>query len=124
MPRPNILVRALAAVLVIAAILVPAAFAKPSPGAHSKAPIYWSYGYTAPVKQHSGTTAPSSTRDKAPVYWSYDYQAPIPHSHTAAAAKADTGADHTGVVIAVVLAGACLLLGAVTVLPRRQRVAV
>jgi hypothetical protein len=32
-----------------------------------------------------------------------------------------TDADHTGVTVAVVLAGACLLLGALTVLPRRPR---
>jgi hypothetical protein len=124
MPRTNILVRAVAAVLVIAAILVPAAFAKPNAGQRDKAPIYWSYGYQPPVKQHWGTTHTSPARDKAPVYWSYDYQAPIPHAGTAQAVKADTGADHTGVTIAVVLAGACLLLGAVTVLPRRHRVAV
>ena len=32
-----------------------------------------------------------------------------------------TGADHTGATVAVVLAGACLLLGALAVLPRRPR---
>jgi hypothetical protein len=30
-------------------------------------------------------------------------------------------ADHSGVTVAVVFAGACLLLGALTVLPRRPR---
>jgi hypothetical protein len=93
MPRTTTLVRALAAVLVIAAILVPAASADPNP-------------------------------KNAPVYWSYDYQAPIPHPRAAQAVKTDTGTDNTGAVIAVVLAGACLLLGAVTVLPRRRRATV
>jgi hypothetical protein len=124
MSRRNILVRAVAAVLVIAAILVPAAFGNPNPAHGDKSPIYWSYGYQPPVKQHWGTTHTSPARDKAPVYWSYDYQAPIPHPRAAQVAKTDTGTDNTGAVIAVVLAGACLLLGAVTVLPRRRRATV
>ena len=37
---------------------------------------------------------------------------------------ADTSSDHATVTIALVLAGASLLLGAATVLPRRHRVAV
>ncbi len=92
MPRTNILIRALAAALVIAAILVPAASADPNPA-------------------------------NAPVYWSYDYQSPIPHPKTERQIKSgDDGAPWAA--ISVSLAGVCLLLGAVTVLPRRQRATV
>jgi hypothetical protein len=92
MPRTNIVVRALAAALVIAAILVPAASADSNPS-------------------------------KAPVYWSYDYQAPIPHPKTQSRVKASDD-DRPWVAISVGLAGVCLLLGAVTVRPRRHRAAV
>jgi hypothetical protein len=68
--------------------------------------------------------ASADNHSKAPVYWSYDYQAPIPKPRTAAAVKADTGSDTPWTAIAVTLAGVCLLLGAATVLPRRQRAAV
>jgi hypothetical protein len=49
---------------------------------------------------------------------------PYPHPHPTPAAGSASAADDSGVVIAVVLAGACLLLGALTVVPRRPRLAV
>jgi hypothetical protein len=83
------LIRPLAAALLVAALLVPSAFADPAPS-------------------------------KAPVYWSYDYQAPIPHPKTATAVKADDGSA-PWLAISAGLAGVCLLLGAATVRPRRIR---
>jgi hypothetical protein len=96
MRRTHVLIRPLLAAAVIAAILVPAAFAD----------------------------TPLAQRDNAPVYWSYDYQAPVPHPRTVQAVrgvKADPDSDTPWTVIAVTLAGVCLVLGAATVLPRRTR---